>query len=398
MGKRGNGEGTLYHRKDGRWSAIITVEGGKRKTFYGKTRKEVQEQLKKALFEQQKGMLVTAPQQKVEHFLRHWLEETHKPSVRLRTYERYEEILRLHLIPGIGHHQLQKLSPQHLQTFYKKKLEEGLSPTTVVNFHNLLHKALETAVRWNLVSRNVCTLVTPPRRGHYEIQPLSIEQVQQLQAAAHDHRLEALFLLALGTGMRRGEIMGLKWQDIDFTVGTLQVRRVLTRVPTKSRDAQGLTYMETEPKTDRGRRCLFLPPFVLESLKRHRVRQLEAKLKAGDAWQDHDYVFCTSVGTHLNPSKDILDQFKRLLQKAGLPDVRFHDLRHSVATALLCLETNPKIVQEVLGHSAISVTMDIYSHVLPTMQKEAMNKLDKALTDEKKSNLLAEKKKENQAS
>ncbi|MEO7019487.1 MAG: site-specific integrase, partial [Ktedonobacteraceae bacterium] len=174
-----------------------------------------------------------------------------------------------------------------------------------------------------------------------------------------------------------------------------QVRRVLTRVPTRLRGTQGLTYVETEPKTDRGRRCLFLPPFVLESLKKHRVRQLEEKLKAGSTWQDHEYVFCTSVGTHLNPTKDILDQLKKMLQNAGLPDIRFHDLRHSVATMLLGLETNPKIVQEILGHSAISVTMDIYSHVLPTMQKEAMNKLHEALQDDKKGNLSGKAKEKN---
>ncbi len=377
--RRGHGDGSIYQRQDGRWAASISLEGGKRKTFYGKTRKEVQEQLKKAQHEQLQGTLVTTPQQKVEQFLTHWLEDTHRQSIRIRTYERYEEIVRLHLIPGIGYHQLQKLTPQHLQAFYKQKLEEGLSSTTVASFHNLLHKALETAVRWNLVARNVCSLVTPPRRRHYEIQPLSIEQVQKLQAVTHDHRLEALFLLAIGTGMRRAEIMGLKWQDLDFTLGTLQVRRILTRVPTKMRQEKELTYVETEPKTDRSRRALALPSFVLEALKRHRVRQLKEKLKVGPAWQEHDYVFCTAIGTHLNPTRDILDQLKKLLEKAGLPAIRFHDLRHSAATALLALGTNPKIVQEVLGHSAISITMDIYSHVLPTMQKEAMNKLNDAL-------------------
>ena len=157
--------------------------------------------------------------------------------------------------------------------------------------------------------------------------------------------------------MRRAEIMGLKWQDLDFTLGTLQVRRILTRVPTKMRQEKGLAYVETEPKTDRSRRALALPNFVLETLRRHRVHQLEEKLKAGLAWQEHDYVFCTTIGTHLNPTRDILDQLKKLLEKAELPDIRFHDLRHSAATALLALGTNPKIVQEVLGHSAISVTM-----------------------------------------
>ncbi|MGZ3630599.1 MAG: tyrosine-type recombinase/integrase [Ktedonobacteraceae bacterium] len=379
MARRGHGEGSIYQRSDGRWAASISLEGGKRKTFYGKTRKAVQEQLKTALHQQQQGILATGPQQKVEQFLQHWLENVHKQSIRSRTYERYEEIVRLHLVPGIGHHQLQKLSPQHLQLFYTNKLEEGLSTTTVISFHNVLHKALETAVRWNLISRNVCDLVSPPRRKRFEIQPMSVEQVQQLVAVTRDHRLEALFLLALATGMRRGELLGLKWQDINFQTDMLQIRRILTRVPTKVKLPQAAAYVEAEPKTEKGRRSILLPPFVVEALKQHRARQLEARLKAGAAWQEHDYVFCTSVGTHLHPTRDVLNQLKVLLAKAGLPAIRFHDLLHSSATMLLSMGVHPKIVQELLGHSQISMTLDTYSHVLPTMQKEAMSKLNELL-------------------
>ncbi len=376
MAKRGRGEGSIYRRKDGRWTAEISLEGGKSKFLYGKTRKEVQEKLKTALYEQQKGMLVTGPQQKVDQFLTHWLENVHKSSIRARTYERYEEIIRLHLVPGIGHHQLQKLSPQHLQSFYTKKLEEGLSTTTVISFHNVLHKALETAVRWNLLARNTCDLVSPPRRKRFEIQPLSMQQIHQLLVAARGHRLEALFILALATGMRRGELIALKWQDLDLEKGTLQVRRILTRIPSK---LAGKGFEEAEPKTDKGRRSIVLPAFTVEALKQHRLRQREARLKAGPAWQDHDYVFCTSIGTHLNPTRDVLDVLKSLLEKAGLPDIRFHDLRHSSATMLLGMKVHPKIVQEILGHSQINITMDIYSHVLPTMQEEAMSKINEAL-------------------
>lgn len=379
MARRGHGDGSIYLRSDGRWAASISLGNGKRKTFYGKSRKEVQQQLTKALHEQQQGTLITTPQQQVGQFLTRWLEDVHRQSIRLRTYERYEEIVRLHLVPGVGHHQLQKLAPQHLQAFYTQKLKEGLSPTTVASFHNVLHKALQTAVRWNLVARNVCDLVTPPRRKRFEIQPLSSEQAQLLLAAARGQRLEALIVLALCTGMRRGELMGLKWRDINFTTGTLQVRRILTRVPRRARQPGGPAYVEAEPKTDKGRRGILLPALALEALKGHRVRQLEEKLKAGPAWQEHDYVFCTSVGTHLNPTRDMLDLLKELLKKAGLPEIRWHDLRHSLATVLLGLGTNPKIVQEVLGHAAISMTMDIYSHVLPTMQQEAMGRLNEAL-------------------
>lgn len=376
MAKRGRGEGSIYRRKDGRWTAEISLEGGKSKFLYGKTRKEVQEKLKKALYEQQQGMLVTGAQQKVGQFLTHWLEDVHKRSIRPRTYERYEEIVRLHLAPGIGYHQIQKLSAQHLQSFYAKKLEEGLSTTTVISFHNVLHKALETAVRWNLIARNPCDLVSPPRRKRFEIRPLSMQQIHQFLAVARGHRQEALFILALATGMRRGELLALKWQDLDLEQGTLQVRRILTRIPSK---LPGKGYEEAEPKTDKGRRSIALPSFAAEALKQHRLRQIEAKLKAGPVWQDHDYVFCTSIGTHLNPTRDVLDALKSLLEKAGLPDIRFHDLRHSSATMLLGMKVHPKIVQELLGHSQIAITLDIYSHVLPTMQEEAMHKIDEAL-------------------
>lgn len=379
MAKRGHGEGSIYRRKDGRWTAEISLEGRKSKFLYGKTRKEVQEKLKTALYEQQQGMLVTGPQQKVGQFLSHWLEDVHKQSIRPRTYERYEEIVRLHLVPEIGHHHIQKLSPQNLQAFYKKKLEDGLSATTVISFHNLLHKALETAVRWNLLARNPCDLVSPPRRKHFEIQPLSIQQIRQFLAVTRGHRQEALFILALATGMRRGELLGLKWQDIDLERGTLQVRRILTRIPGK---LPGKGFEEAEPKTDKGRRSIVLPSFAVEALRQHRLRQREAKLKAGPAWRDHDYVFCTPIGTHLNPTRDVLDVLKSFLKQAGLPDIRFHDLRHSSATMLLGMKVHPKIVQEILGHSQIAITMDIYSHILPTMQEEAMNKLNDVLQGE----------------
>jgi len=194
--------------------------------------------------------------------------------------------------------------------------------------------------------------------------------------AAKDHPNRALFILALATGMRRGELLGLKWRDINFAIGTLQIHRILTRVPTK---VPGKGFVEAEPKTEKSRRNIILAPFALDVLKQHRARQLEAKLKAGPKWEEHDYVFCTSVSTHLNPDRDVLFQLKKVLKQAGLPDIRFHDLRHSAATLLLSMGVHPKVVQEILGHSQITMTLDVYSHVLPTMQQEAMDKLNDAL-------------------
>ena len=377
MTKRSNGEGSIYRRSDGRWVGEMTIEGRERKFVYGKTQKIVREKLQAALQDKQQGIVLKGnAKQTVAQFLTDWLENSQKQNVRPRTYERYEEIVRLHISPVLGRQRLQTLSAQHVQAFYTKKVKEGLSASTVGVFHNVLHKALDTAVKWGLVSRNVCSLVSPPHVEEFEIKPLDLEQAHRLLAAVRGHRQEALFTLALATGMRRGELMGLKWQDINFTTSTLQIRRILTRVPTKM---PGKGYVEAEPKTQKSRRNVVIAPFALDSLKRHRKSQLEAKLKAGASWQDHDYVFCTSVGTHINPTKDALDPLKVLLKEAGLPDIRFHDLRHSAATLLLSEGVHPKVVQELLGHSNISMTMDVYSHVLPGMQQDAISRLNNTL-------------------
>ena len=379
QGKRGNGEGSIYQRKeDGKWVGSIMLPNRKRKVFYGRTRREVQEKLKLALYEQQQGTLITASQQTVAHFLTDWLENTHKRRVRPRTYERYKQALDLHIIPALGHIQLQKLSAQHIRAFYASQEDKGLAPATIIYHHSVLHNALDTAMKWGLVPRNVCDLVSPPRKKRFEFQALTAEQGQRLLATLHGHKWEALFILALATGMRRGEILGLKWQDVDFTSGTLQVRRILSRVPT-SLPGREHVYVEAEPKTKQSRRNVTIAPFALDVLKQHRIRQLEAKLKAGADWQDHDYVFCTLMGSHLNPNH-VVEELKKLLRQAKLPDIRFHDLRHSAATLLLAAKIHPKVVQEILGHTQISTTMDIYSHVLPGMQEDAMGKLHDALS------------------
>src|SRR4051794_13816089 len=199
MTKRGNGEGSIYQRKDGKWAGSVTLEGGSRKVFYGKTRKEVKEKLTTALYEQQQGLSVTTSQQTVSQFITDWLENTHKRQIRLRTYERYREAIYLHIIPALGTIQLQKLKVQHLQGFYTKKENEGLSSTTILGYHHVLHKALDTAVEWGLIARNVCDIASPPKRARFEIQPLTVEQAQTLLSTVHSHRWEALFTLALAT-------------------------------------------------------------------------------------------------------------------------------------------------------------------------------------------------------
>lgn len=366
-GRRGHGEGSIYQRQDGRWVASITLGGRKRKYLYGETRKEVQEQLKVALREQQQGMLLTGPRQTVEQFLTYWLEDVHKPLIRVTTYARYKAHLRSHILPVIGQYQLQKLSAQHVRSFYAEMLKKGLSAKSITVLHAILHKAFDHAVHEEMLVRNVFDVVSAPRVEKHEIHSLTLEQIQRLLQVAKGHKIEALFVLALVTGMRRGELLGLKWGDLNVAKRILYVRRTLIEVA-------GEGIRESETKTAKGRRSIQLPSFVLKVLEQHRTRQAERKQRA-EMWEEHDLMFCTSHGTPF-AAGSLYRMFKALLIEGGLPNVRFHDLRHSAATLLLSMGTHPKVVQELLGHSKISMTMDTYSHVLPTMQEGVMRKMD----------------------
>ena len=366
--QRGHGEGSIYQRKDGRWVASITLENRKRKQFYGKTRKEVQEKLRVALNEQRQGTLATGPQQTLKQYLEYWLEDVHKPAIRLSSYMQYRGILDKHIFPLLGHIQVQKLTPQQVQSFYARKEKEGLALGTIRTIHAVLHNALSHAVSINLVSRNVSDVVNPPRLVKHERHPLTIEQAQKLLQHVQGHSLEGLITVALATGMRRGELLGLRWQDIHFDTKSLQIQRTISRQRKKG-------IVESEPKTSRGRRNIILPPFAIEALKQHHTRQLEARLKVGSAWEESNFVFCNGHGGFFEPSQ-LHMMFRNLLKEADLPQIRFHDLRHSAATMMLTMGVHPKVVQELLGHSSISLTLDTYSHVLPSMQQEAMDKLD----------------------
>jgi integrase len=278
----------------------------------------------------------------------------------------YRRLLKNHILPALGHLPLSRLTPQHVQAFYADKLKAGLSPRTVQIMHALLHKALENAVRWRLVPRNICEDVSSPRATRYEMQSLTMDQAQRLMEAARGHRFEVLLLLALVTGMRRGELLSLRWKDIQLEEKCLHVRHTVARIA-------GHGYVENEPKTAQSRRKITLPDFVVEALRQHRTRQLEARLKAGTAWEDHDLVFCNTHGGFLNTDY-LRRRFLRLLKDAGLPQMRFHDLRHSAATILLSMRVPPNVVKEILGHSDIGITLGIYGHVLPGMHEEAMDK------------------------
>jgi integrase len=226
-------------------------------------------------------------------------------------------------------------------------------------------------MRWDIVPRNVASLVKGPKTTHHEWTPLDISQARQFLAACQESRLEALYVLALSTGLRRGELLGLRWEDIDLNAGTVSIKRSLQRTSTR-----GLVF--EPPKTALSRRTIKIGANVKAALKVHRVRQLEARLAAGMRWRDTSTVFASGIGTSLDPRQLTID-FRRMLAKADLPLIRFHDLRHSSATLALSQGVHPKIVAEMLGHSRISLTLDVYSHSFPNLQAEAAEKMASVL-------------------
>jgi integrase len=375
-GRRGAGEGSVTRLPDGRWMSRVDLGylNGRRvrKAYFGNTRAEATAKLNRALAEKQRGLPVAIPKQTMNQFLTKWLEETAIPNVGPKTGVRYRELVTLHIIPSLGRTTLTKLSPQDLQALYSSKLAQGLAPRTVGHIHRVLHCALGQAVRWELVARNVADAVDPPRVPRAEIRALNPEEARRLLAAAEGDPLEALYVVALTAGMRQGEILGLKWMDIDLEAGVLQVRRTIGRV-------RGLGVIEREPKSATARRKIVLAPMAVEALRDHWDRQFTDRL-AGAALPGKDSrVFCTRTGHAIEPQNLLYRSYKKLLLRAGLPHMRFHDLRHSAATLLLSMGTHPKVVQELLGHSQISLTLDTYSHVLPGLQGEAVGKLDALL-------------------
>jgi integrase len=376
-----HGGGTVFQRKDGRWEAKFKVEEtGKYKSVYGKTQKEATAKLEEAKLQQRQGTLATGPQQTVKQFLEYWLENVQKPAIRLGTYINNQVIVHKHLIPGLGHHKLHKLTAQQVQAFYAKKLQEGAAAGYVRRFQGVLHKALNHAKRLKLVGSNVTDDVDLPQGEEYQAPVLSPEQAQLLLEKAKERGLEVLLALAVSTGMRRGEILGLRWSDIDLARGSLQVSRTLSYLP-------NLHFVEGKPKTKSSERNILLPPFLIDHLMTHRALQEERK-KTGADWTDRDLVFPNEMGDFIVP-KTLVKQFHLALKDAGLPPMRFHDLRHSAATILLSKGVPANVVQELLGHGNVAITLGVYGSVIPSMTQDAARRMDHLLSP-KRSNLSHE--------
>jgi len=300
----------------------------------------------------------------VGEFLERWLEDYAKPNTAPRTYERYRQLVRLHLIPALGALPLGKLRPAHIQAAYARVLA-ARSPQTVLHCHRVLKEALGHAVKWQLLARNPADAVDPPRPARYEIPAIGPDALRRL--LAQDSPYAALIHLAASTGLRQGELLGLRWQDVDLERGVVHVRQSLQRV-------NGSLTFRT-PKTHHSRRAVALGPSVVETLRRHRLQRLQEHLSLG---HDLGLVFATPLGTPIDPS-NFRRAWQRIVRSANVGHVRFHDLRHAHASLLLAQGVHPKIVSERLGHSSIGITLDTYSHVLPGLQAQVAAQFDALL-------------------
>ena len=375
MARRGANEGTIYQRKsDKRWVGVLHVgyAAGKRerKSYYAATRQEVASKLAAAIRDRQLGKRPVPERETLADFLNRWLEDVARRTVRPSTLRGYEVTLRLHIIPAIGHLKLARLSADDLDGLYSALLAKGLSPKYVRLVHAIVHRALAHALKRGALAVNVASTVSAPSAPRREFRTLSAEEAGRLLAEARSDRFYGLYVLALTCGLRQAELLGLRWSDLDLDGAVLHVRQQVYRL-------QG-AWAFSEPKTAAGRRTISLSGRAVEALRERRLAQNAERLRA-TTWADLDLIFANRQGRPTERANLQRQSFWPLLERAGLPRVRFHDLRHACASMLLAQNVIPKIVQEMLGHSSIAVTMDTYSHIMPFLQADAAEKMDRLL-------------------
>ena len=340
-------------------------------------RKDAQRELARLLNEINTGAYVEPARMTVSEFLDRWLADYAKHKVSPKTYERYQEMIDGHIRPALGSYLLPKLSPLHIQAFYSRALTKGrkdgkggLSAQSVVHFHRVLHKALAQAVKWQLLARNPTQAVEPPRAEQQEMRALDEDETASLLSLLVESRLYMPVMLAVTTGLRRGEILGLRWSNVDLATSSITVVQSLEQTK------EGLRFKS--PKTPRSRRSIALPAITVEALRSYRAKQAKEKLALGPAYDEHGLV-CPRPGGGPWPPDEFSTSFSALVRRSALKAFRFHDLRHTHATHLLKAGVHPKIVSERLGHAGVGITLDTYSHVLPGMQEDAARLLNLVL-------------------
>lgn len=356
--RRANNEGALFYSDyEECWIAEITLPNGRRRRKRSKKQKVVKDWLLKQRTALQEGRLLPDENITVAEYLDRFMNDVAAHTLRPSSIQSYGFLIRDHIKPEIGHIKLASLRPDHLQSLYSLKLESGLSKRTVQYIHSVIRRALNQAVKWGLLYRNPTAAVTPPKPKKKTPKTLTAEQVKQFFNAVSEHRYYPIYVIAVTMGLRKSEILGLRWQDVDLDQGTVSINHIVTEI-------QGVIHTG-RPKTESSRRTVAMPDVVREVLQEHR--------EATDGTEG--LVLTTSSGRAIS-QRNLTRHFHAALEDAGLEKMRFHDLRHTAATLLLKENVHPKIVQELLGHSSITLTLDTYSHVIPSMQQEAADKMD----------------------
>ncbi len=378
--------GHIKKRSKDSWTIIVELGRdpitGKRKRHWQSlkgSKKDAERELSKILTELDTGVYLKPAKITVGEFLEKWLEDYASTNVRPKTAQGYTNKIRCHLIPGLGKIPLTNLKPGHLQSFYRELMESGrvngnggLEASTVRHIHRLLKKSLNDAVKWGLLGRNVCEVVDPPRASRKETKSLDVEDVHSLFDASEKKEYYPVFYMAIYTGLRRSELLGLRWRDIDMDMATLSVVQVRMQLP------GGRTFFQ-EPKTAKGKRQVALSPATVLVLRQYREQQQVQSMLAGWQVTADSPVFCYADGSPILPD-GVTHAFKKTIRSIGFEDIRFHDLRHTHASLMLKQGIHPKVVSERMGHSTVSMTLDTYSHVTSGIQEAAALSFDECLS------------------
>lgn len=369
MAKRSNGEGTIYHRSNGSWQAQVSIEG-KRTSFTASTRKECQAWLKNTVHQVEHGLTFEGTKTTLADLLDTWL-SLKENKLRLATYEQYRRTIRNYLKPGIGGVILKDLSAGVIQGFYSKLQDEETGKRSIEVVHSVLHGALKYAQRIGSITQNWAAYVEVPRPENHEMMVWNESQVSQFLISIPEDK-QCMYRLAFATGMRRGELLGLKWEDLDWSSCVLKVNRQVY-------EPEGGGFRFQEPKTKRGRRALRLGPGMMESLSRQYKEIIPLKRSmAGERWEEYGLIFPSTVGTPRR-GYSISKEFGVLAAEAGLPRIRFHDIRHTAASIMLAHNEPPVRVAALLGQS-IAVLLDTYAHFIPGGELQAAMLMDQVTT------------------
>jgi len=366
--RRADHEGSIYQRSsDGLWMGVAHLgysPAGKpiRKYVAAKNRTEVVKKLKRVRRDFDNGLLIQDTNVTLIELFERWFEDIMRHQIAPSTFSNYQTVVRMHILPILGRKKLTELTVSDVDKLLSLKSDSGLSPSTVRRIRAVLAQCLDQAIRWELVHRNVATLSRSPKMNRREGRTLTPAQARHLLETLRGHHNEALYALMLSTGLRRGEALGLQWNDFDRTTGVLRVSRQLKR--------EGSRLVTTDTKTSLSRRAVNLPGPMLKTLLDHEARQGALKVQMGTSWMDSGFIFTSSIGTPIDP-RNLYREFQKVCRIAGLGDWHPHELRHSAASLMLAQGVKIQVVSQVLGHSSIRMTADVYGHLLDPDRQEA---------------------------